>query len=497
MAAPQLDIKAYKLAHNLDFYINDTAKLARANLRFFNRCTLNLPHKITRRLAADYVKQYHSQTAKTPARAANIKLREQSKKLQSILRRCPLTDISALYNEQQQEKAADAAALYCVSLCKQAKHQSIGYHAQAIRAFKLIEPYLHIYDIEPQINERSTDFTQYERVLVRAINSDWWLKKIKRKAARTVEHVYIVAGYVKKAREEYASNFAVAGLKSRLAANAAYLQSMDVENIETGDRISLETIANKTTSNPKLRRLELMTRIRGMEEIANESGYQSAFITLTAPSKYHANSKKFIHCTPRDTHDYMCGQWAKARAEIGRQSIDWYGARVVEPHADATPHWHILAFVKNEQIAQLVDILKTYALEHDAAEKGAASKRFTVKYIDPSKGSAVGYIAKYIAKNVDAHEQQQAIDKKSHNNTLSESLPRVLSWSRLWAIRQFQFFGSASVSVYRELRRLKTPIHHDLAETIRQCADAGDWSAFTEQCQAINVALWYDETVNH
>lgn len=485
-----------RLLNQFDFYITDTPHIGRANQRFFARCVANLPHKIVRHLAADYVKQYHSKTALRASRAANIALRKKTKALQKVMRLNPLTELSALYNEDTQSAVAVTMSLHCIDLCKRAKIKNFGYHAQAIAAYKLIKPVLHSFQIKIPVNEKSTNFEQYERLLVRAIDADWWMRKIKKIAARTVEHVYIVAGYVRDGREEYASNYAVGLYNYNQRKNNDFINSMDVENIETGERIALETIFNKTTSNPELRRLELMTRIRGMEELADKNEYSSVFVTITAPSKYHANSKKFINCAPLDTHKYLSNQWQKARAELARQSIDYYGARVVEPHADATPHWHLLLFVKRTQQSALCNVLRLYALEHDSNERGAQKNRIKFEFINKSKGSAAAYIAKYIAKNIDAKNIENEPDFNSHDKTVSESIERVTAYNRLWSMRQFQFFGSASVSVYRELRRLKEPLRFELAETIRQCADSGDWSAFSEQCRAINVKLWFEHTIN-
>ena len=60
----------------------------------------------------------------------------------------------------------------------------------------------------------------------------------------------------------------------------------------------------------------------------------------------------------------------------------------------------MLFFIESEKLDALKKIIRHYALEVDGDEKGAAENRCDFKQIDPNKGSATGYILKYIAKNI-------------------------------------------------------------------------------------------------
>ena len=488
-----------KLLEWLPYEIQNTGRLVSADAAFVRACVKDLPHNISRKLIGDYVTQYTSKTALTPARSANIALRKKCKPLKRILRHSAIVEIGALYSDSAREQAAQTSANHCVNLITGAKNKG-DYLLKCIKAYRMCMVYAGALGITQNIKEKCVKVEQYESALVRLMDADWWDKQLDKHARRIKEHCNIVAGFVRAGSQEYASNTAVGDFRRRRADNAHFLSMMDVENINTGEVIPLEIIAAKTTSNPVLRRIELMTRCRGLEDLANKKGYESLFITLTAPSKYHANSKKFINCAPVDTHKFMCEQWAKSRAAIARKNIDWFGVRVVEPHADATPHWHMLVFVAPSDNETLTRIIKKYAFEIDGEEKGAAKNRIDIKKIDPTKGSAVGYIAKYICKNIDAATISTEQDLKSDKGqTLGESMERVLSWSSLWKVRQFQFFGAASVGVWRELRRLKekfTSPEFALAESLRAAADSGDWQIFTEECAKVGAKLHYKEIEN-
>ena len=45
--------------------------------------------------------------------------------------------------------------------------------------------------------------------------------------------------------------------------------------------------------------------------------------------------------------------------------------------------------------------MRRHALRDGPDERGAQARRFTVERIDPAKGSAVGYVAKYVSKSID------------------------------------------------------------------------------------------------
>ncbi|ECK9342683.1 replication endonuclease, partial [Salmonella enterica subsp. enterica serovar Newport] len=254
--------------------------------------------------------------------------------------------------------------------------------------------------------------------------------------------------------------------------------------------ISLIEKFDGSVANPAIRRCELMTRIRGFENICNELGYVGEFYTLTAPSKYHATTKagyrnsKWNGASPSDTQNYLTGLWARIRAKLHREEIRIFGIRVAEPHHDGTPHWHMLMFMLPEDVERVRLIIRDYAWEEDRHElksDKAKKARFHAEAIDPEKGSATGYVAKYISKNIDGYALDGETDDES-GELLKETAPAVSAWAARWHIRQFQFIGGAPVTVYRELRRLAdTEAAHGLSvefAAVHDAADAGDWAGY-------------------
>jgi hypothetical protein len=275
--------------------------------------------------------------------------------------------------------------------------------------------------------------------------------------------------------------------------------------------------------------------------------------------------------------------------------------RVVEPHADGCPHWHMMLFMPKNKLQEINAILRWYFIQEDKselydrygpeltrakvfnkfvdinthgthiktveacvkyrahtekthlfklykqkrsawgfakkkanevaikrnkeeAEKAKAEKREPKKFkaknhkapskfyrtfsprfdavkLDKSKGSAAAYIAKYISKNIDGYMLTDHVDADTGENLQEQANP-VLAWASTWNIRQFQFQGSPSVTVWRELRRMPRgkPIKDEIIEPIRYAADNANWKDYVKlqggMCigRAANFKSMYEDT---
>ena len=347
------------------------------------------------------------------------------------------------------------------------------------------------------------------KALAKITNHEWWQRKLKTRRDFEHEHFAIAVGQVQKKASPYASRSCQMEWQEQKRRNQKYLEKMAIENQETGEQIPLELQVYKSVANPAIRRVELMTRMRGFEDLADHLGYQGTFITLTAPAKYHSVHAKggFVENwqgnTPRETQAYLCKVWSRIRAKFNRENIQFFGFRVAEPHHDGTPHWHILIFMHPKDIKKAFYSMWIYAMDEDGEEKGAAINRFEFKNIDKQKGSATGYIAKYIAKNIDGYALENEIDTQTGEN-LKLSSKAITAWASRWKIRQFQQLGGAPVSVWRELRRLKNKkVANDIIDPVLASADVGDWAAYTThqggplvKRKDIKVRLAYEDKVN-
>ena len=325
--------------------------------------------------------------------------------------------------------------------------------------------------------------------VIRMFSDAWWRSRLRRIAAAWREHLQIALANVSCKKYLYASKKCVVEWREQKRRTREYLKGLELED-EDGNRISLIEKHDGSVANPAKRRCELMTRIRGFENICLQLGYVGEFFTLTAPSKYHATTRtgyrnpRWNGASPTDTQRHLTSLWACIRAKLHREAIRIFGIRVAEPHHDGTPHWHMLMFMLPEDVVRVREILRDYAWQEDPAElqsEKAKKARFHAEAIDPQKGSATGYIAKYIAKNIDGYALEDETDHDS-GMPLKALAPAVSAWAARWHIRQFQFVGGAPVTVYRELRRLTDPqVARGLSvefAAVHDAADAGDWAGY-------------------
>jgi hypothetical protein len=336
--------------------------------------------------------------------------------------------------------------------------------------------------------------------LARMTCSIWWRRKLRRHHGQTVEAAAIWLGIVSKFGDLYVSDERLHARQQQNRRNAATLESTYAIN-EDGETFTLAELAQKGTGNKSVRRAELMTRIAGFERIAKSLQHSALFITLTCPSRFHrfrlVNEGKVAvdnpaydpSETPRTGQLHLTKIWSHIRADLARQGIGVYGFRIAEPQHDGTPHWHLLLFCEGGNEGAVRTTLAKHALKDSPNELGAREHRCVIKSIDRHR-SAAGYVAKYVAKNIDGRD----VGNDLNDRPAVETAARVEAWATTWRVRQFQQIGGPPVGVWRELRRV-AEIPADAPEALKLAHDAvnkttrieghdGPCAAWDQYCKA-------------
>lgn len=331
----------------------------------------------------------------------------------------------------------------------------------------------------------------------RICDAKWWRRRLRKDLMQRREAGAIKMGLVNSNKGLYISDHGLERQRQSSKRSLEWLQGFEMVN-EIGEVISLEDIFNSGVSNPKIRFVEMVTRVKGYEFYANQLGLVGLFLTITCPSRMHArgkasgrHNKKYDGTTPKQAHQYLCKQWSKSRAAFKRDGIDPLFVRIAEPHHDGTPHWHMLVFVKPEHKTKLIETMRHYALEHDGNERGAKETRFEIEEIDSAKGSAVGYIIKYIAKNIDG--KNVGLDFESPEQDVAATVERVTAWARTWGIRQFQFSEHCPVTICRELRKIRTIPAIESMQPHWTACDKGDFQGFINAMAVAPMKLWTEQ----
>lgn len=457
---------------NTDLIHKDDAQFVRDRLSI-------LPDAFKKSVLSDHIRNLATKSR----REANLSLIAITEKADStITRRLNKSNINASENDLK------AYAKIQVERCK--------YTVKLSGSRPLIDTYTEIVSRirengidSPLIRETPTE-NEMQSLIRRSLNSTWWLRKLRRAQNLDIERMARMLNFVKKTNQLYVSDENLKRYHRQQLEQQNFLENMLAEN-EEGDIYLLSELKENSVSNPYIKKSELMVRCRGFENLAERFGHCGLFITMTCPSKYHRaysvsgdENPTWNNTTPLDGQDYLKTVWARIRARLDRQNIYVYGFRVAEPHHDGTPHWHMLFFVDPMQVEAIKNTFLRYCLEEDGDEKGALENRIEFVDIDPSKGSATGYIAKYISKNINGDD----IDMGVYGENPIIAAQRVTAWASVWGIRQFQQIGGSGVSVWRELRRMEQIAESDsILEQARIAADNSDWESYQIAMGGINI----------
>lgn len=491
-----------------------------SNRSFANARLSHLPHNIRIKISDEYQRRLTKKDGSPNIRSANIYLRKTTDFINKVWLKYPFHNVGSflsttskhvnesngrrtthlggfdLIKYRKSKRLKDVANRLALIVLDEVKDAASLNHGDIafLKAYDAAAAVCQQWQVNPPYYndvKRNQIIEAAECAILRMTSPKWWLNQLGSLRDLCCEHLNVAAGLVGE-DSPYLSRDSFNEWCEQQKSGREWLESTMIES-ESGVILPLIDAAMAGTANPANRFVELIVRARGLEEVAEEQGKVGFMVTLTAPSKYHFNSGKWNCENAQYTQAYLSGQFRKIRSALSYRKIKMQGLRVSEPHKDGTPHWHMLIFVHPEHADVLKAILEKYAFEVDGDEDGAAEHRLKIEPVDKTKGSAVGYIIKYLSKNIKGEYMQGELDFES-GLAANAGAENAAAWASRYRLRQFQFFGSSSVQVWRELRTLKECPQPAEIEHARAAADSSNWKAFEEALAVNPIKLEYEET---
>ena len=245
------------------------------------------------------------------------------------------------------------------------------------------------------------------------------------------------------------------------------------QHINYGKRTFLNNGENKFSliqmmmSAQKRKKAEIVTILKGLELHAKNSGLTWIFITLTAPPKMHPGSIYWDGTMPNDTNKWLGNAFKRALARLRTKKIYLSGFRVVHPHDDSCPHWHLLIFTNQSDI-QIIEEKFRFQPEW----KSSVGLKIEV---NNGQTSASGYCLNSVINTVSSVEE------------LTGDLANYDVWKSKFVIRSFSWFGLPKIKLWRDFRSLKMCPTEPLLAKLWQACNAGDGKSFIELSGGINI----------
>lgn len=207
--------------------------------------------------------------------------------------------------------------------------------------------------------------------------------------------------------------------KSKILRQSRFLNNNGIKDNSNGNLIPLKKIVFSAYHNPNRYYSEIQNRVNTLVSYAKEKNLKPLFMTLTLPSKYHRlktiKSGAFIDnpnyegFTPTEAKKELTNMFAKLRQDRSLKELDKEERiffRITEPHADGTPHSHILLFVPEDRVDRIVEAFNRLFRQNTKAND--------IQKITSNIDNAVAYIMKYINKTLPLSKKESLTDKEQH-----------------------------------------------------------------------------------
>ncbi len=367
--------------------------------------------------------------------------------------------------------------------------------------------------------------------MARVADARFWRRAIRLRLMRERENFFLRLRLVGRGAERYVSDAQLSARLSQLRRQAEWMKNTVLvpRYMVPGDAADGLLTLDQVASSPRARFSKLYSFVQAMDAISVEQGLATGMLTLTLEPEWHPNpshgANSWNGSSPRAAHQSMATRWQSILRDLDRLGVGLSGLRVVEPHQDACPHWHLWLLYRPDAEQQILETVMRYfphklKLRAPRAKAGASTAgdvvydsldalkarisrapthakegaQIELARIDRSISSGASYAMKYLLKTVDGGETLNAeaglFPDGGAGNTAAltpeqvkrrqehlATAKRVDAYRSLWGINAGQLFGVAKcLTAWDELRRLEHAPTHPLMKQLWALARGTDKS---------------------
>jgi|GEM_PF-7005024 len=276
--------------------------------------------------------------------------------------------------------------------------------------------------------------------LLTPIEVKFWQKKISKTIRQNREQIAYRLGLIGKNGLKYCTNECVNEDKQDILKLEEFAKSLVMVNKLTGESFPAEESHSAKSQSYS----ENVCLLNELNQYGLNHNFSAALVTITVPSSMHMSYQKKSDLSPSDVNNYILKGWQKYMNQSTQWTSPCFSFKVIEPHEDGSPHWHIILFYpKKMQDRHQKALLAAFDLT------SFKSKRifWNILKNDDDKENAIAYLLKKI--------KAQSSAEIKYASTVS----RRSAFLKVWNIRGQEFYGLPfnTKTLWRELRSKKYP----------------------------------------
>ena len=314
----------------------------------------------------------------------------------------------------------------------------------------------------PKIDSTNIEFKNETMTLTL---TEFWKRKLTNATRRNRELIAFRLGLIGKKETLYCTNATVRELKQSVLSKEYFNRNIVIANKLTAEYVHI----NNATSQQSQLYSETLCYLNGLNKYAIRHELSAALITITAPADMHMKKQKGKLYSPIDVHKKIQSQWKKYSDNTYQWVDDNFYFRIVEPHKDGTPHWHVMIFFPKKKLAHH----KKALLSAFEIESFKGTEILDWKNLDLHKNDAIGYLLEKVQKGFEKSSQI-----KYDNNAA-----RRAAYIQLWNFKGQEFIGLPvnTKTLWRQLRShtYSTKFNNPL-DQMQEKAKANEFCDFLE-----------------